>query len=474
MGTAFEILRKKYLAVSPALSERARRLWAGAEADAVGYGGVALLARATGLAISTVRKGRDESRRPATLPLGRDRKPGAGRKALEEKDPELLSTLQSLVEPSTRGDPESPLRWTTKSLRVLAQAMKSASHPVSPGKVGALLHSSGYSLQANAKTREGSDHPDRNAQFEHINSKAADFLARGQPVISVDAKKKELLGERAAPGREWQKKGEPVEVMSHDFVSAETPVAIPYGVYDVGKNFGYVNVGMDRNTPSFAVSSIEKWWERLGRQQYPEAKELFITADAGGSNAFRSNVFKSQLQELADRTRLAIHVSHFPPGTSKWNKIEHRLFSFITLNWRGRPLVSYELVVALIGGTTTSKGLKVTAELDHGKYPVGVVVTKHRVANMSLERAAFHGEWNYVLRPRSASQRAADHRPPPSNSRGPHAARNAYWKEMLRQQIQSGVNARPFCAQRGLNYWTFHAARKRLIGKIRKVGRTEK
>jgi hypothetical protein len=473
MSTALEKLRKKYLAVSPALGERGRRLWAGAEADAMGYGGVALLARATGLAISTVRKGRDESRRPATLPLGRDRNPGAGRKCLEKKDPELLPALHSLVDPLTRGDPESPLRWTTKSLRVLSRAMESASHPVSPGKVGDLLRASGYSLQANVKTKEGAEHPDRNAQFELINAQAEDFLARGQPVISVDAKKKEHIGERAAPGREWQRKGEPVEVMTHDFFADGAPAAIPYGIYDVGRNLGYVNVGMDRNTPTFAVSSIGKWWEQLGRKLYPKANELFITADAGGSNAFRSNVFKSCLQEFADRTRLAIHVSHFPPGTSKWNKIEHRLFSFISLNWRGQPLISYELMISLIKATTTSKGLSVSAELDQSKYPVGVAVSKHRLANLRLERAAFHGEWNYVLRPRSASQRAADRRPPPSKTRT-HAERNAFWREMISQQMQSGLNARPFCEQRGLHCGTFYSARMRLIGKIRKVGRSER
>lgn len=471
--TPVERLRRKFLAVSPALSERGRRLWAGVEADAVGYGGVALLARATGMAISTVRKGRDESRRAPTLPVGRDRVAGAGRKRLEQKDPEVLSLLESLVDPVTRGDPESPLRWTTKSLRVLSRTMASLKHPASPGKLGALLRSSGYSLQANAKTKEGAEHPDRNAQFEHINTTANDFLARGLPVISVDAKKKEFLGERAAPGREWQKKGQPVEVMTHDFFARDTPAAIPFGIYDVGKNLGYVNVGMDHNTPTFAVGSIKKWWDKLGSQLYPNATELFITADAGGSNAFRSNVFKSCLQDLADQTRLSIHVAHFPPGTSKWNKVEHRLFSFISLNWRGRPLVSYELIVSLIEATTTRKGLKVRAELDESKYPVGVVVSKHRVANMRLERATFHGEWNYVLRPRTQAQQAADQQPPTS-SRGAHSARNAYWKGVIRQQLQSGLSAHHFCEQQGLIYSTFYKARHRLLGKIGQSRPTKK
>ncbi len=467
--TPVERLRKKFKAVVPALSERARRLWAGAEADSLGWGGVAFVARATGMAISTVRKGRDESRQTVTLPLGRDRKAGAGRKALEARDPELLPLLESLVNPATRGDPESPLRWTTKSVRALSKELTHAKHAVSPGKVGSLLRDAGYSLQANAKVREGASHPDRNAQFELINSKAERFLAQGLPVISVDSKKKELIGQRATAGREWQPKHTPIEVLSHDFVDAGTPIAIPYGIYDVGKNLGYVNVGTDHNTPTFAVRSIAKWWESMGAELYPKAKEVFVTADAGGSNAFRSHVFKSELQALADRTRLAIHVSHFPPGTSKWNKIEHRLFSFVTLNWRGRPLVSYELIVALISATTTSKGLKVRAALDPAKYPLGVSVSKHQLAGLQLAPSTFHGEWNYVLFPRSAAQRAAATRVPKQRAVVTHAEKNAFWKEKIRQQIQSGSDARAYCAKRGLNYWTFASARRRLLGKIRKL-----
>lgn len=467
--TPEEKVRKKFKAIASSLGERARRLWVGAEADAHGRGGIALVARATGMAISTIGKGRDESRLEATLPLGRDRRPGAGRKPLEEKDPGLLPLLESLVNPSSRGDPESPLRWTTKSLRLLEKELRAQNHAASAAKIAELLHAAGYSLQANAKTKEGEAHPDRNAQFERINATAEDFLSRGQPVISVDAKKKEVVGERAMAGREWHPKKTPIEVATHDFVQKGEPVAIPYGVYDVGKNLGYVNVGTDHNTPTFAANSIEKWWRRLGSGLYPNATEVFVTADAGGSNAFRSHVFKSALQGIADRTRLAIHVSHFPPGTSKWNKIEHRLFSFITLNWRGRPLVSYELIIALIAATTTSKGLKVSAELDHEEYPTGISVSKHRRSNFSLTAAAFHGEWNYVLHPRSDAQRAVDHQAPALRRNGPHAARNTYWKEKIRQQLQSGLNARAFCAQEKLNYWTFAAARRRLVGKIRKL-----
>lgn len=472
--TPLEGIRKKFHAVRSALGERGRRLWAGAEADAVGWGGVVLVSRATGMAISTVRKGRDESRRGSELPLGRERKAGAGRKTLEHNDPQLVPLLESLVNPSTRGDPESPLRWTIKSVRVLSRELKRAKHPASPGKVGTLLRGCGYSLQANAKTNEGASHPDRNAQFELINSTARDFLARGQPVISIDAKKKEFVGMRNNPGQQWLPKGSPIEVMTHDFLeSGRGPVAIPYGIYDVGKNLGYVNVGTDHNTPTFAVASIEKWWVRMGAELYPNAKEIFVTADSGGSNAIRSNVFKSGLQALAERTGLAIHVSHLPPGTSKWNKIEHRLFSFVTLNWRGKPLDSYELIVALIGATTTLKGLRVQAELDGHKYPLGMSVSKHQVENLSLTRATFHGEWNYVLRPRSAAQLAKAALPSTRLVRGPHATKRAFWRETLRKQLASGLTPKDFCAEHGLKYVTFIKARLKLIGKIGKLKNPE-
>lgn len=474
MTEVIQRVRKKYLAVSAALTERARRLWAGAEAEAIGRGGVAWVSTATGLAISTVRKGRDEVRAGSTLPLGRSRRSGAGRKPIEVKDPWLLTELESLVSPTTRGSPESPLRWTIKSLRQLAAALTKRKHPVSFSKVGELLRASGYSLQANSKTKEGLSHADRNAQFEHINGKARDFIARRQPVISVDAKKKEVLGQRASPGQAWEPRGRPVEVNSHDFFDPpEAPVAIPYGVYDLGENTGFVNVGTDHNTPSFAALSIAKWWERAGRLRYPDASELFVTADAGGSNACKSLVFKQRLQEFSDRTGLTIHVSHFPPGTSKWNKVEHRLFSFISLNWRARPLTSYEVVVALIAATTTTTGLRVTAELDTAKYPLGVAVSKQQLAALNLARMPFHGEWNYALRPRTPQQIEAaeahfDSRPRKLTRSETHAK----WREVLRQQLQSGMNAKAFCKQHGIIYKTFARARIRLVGKIRKLRRS--
>jgi hypothetical protein len=459
-----EKLAKKYAAVLPALGERGRRLWAGAEADAIGRGGVAWLAEATGLAISTVRKGRDEVRGHAKPNLVRERAPGGGRIRLEKRDPHLAARLDSLVSPSTRGDPENPLRWTCKSLRVLAQELG-----ISPNKVGQLLRHAGYSLQANTKTREGSSHPDRNVQFEFINAKSKDFIARGLPVISVDAKKKELVGEHANAGREWQPQGRAVEVLSHDFVRADSPRAIPYGIYDVAKNVGFVNVGTDHNTPTFAVRSIERWWEQMGALRYPSAKELFITADAGGSNASRSRVWKVKLQDLSDSTGLIIHVSHYPPGTSKWNKIEHRLFSFITINWRGHPLTTYETIVQLIGGTRTSKGLSVTAELDSQLYPVGIAASNETLNHLSLERAAFRGEWNYTLRPRTAEQSEVAVTVAAKTTVKPLGTRvelNARWMTLFSEQQRSGLNHSEFYRAKGLTGSAYYGARKRLLGPL--------
>jgi hypothetical protein len=467
--TVIEAIRKKFGVVRPVLSERAVRLWAGAEADAIGRGGVAWVAKATGLAISTVRKGRDEGRSGTSLPPGRTRRAGGGRKPLEKKDPGLLPMLEALVSPLTRGDPESPLRWTLKSVRLLARELTLANHPVGADKVSELLRAAGYSLQANSKTKEGIDHPDRNAQFEFINAKAQDFLTRGLPVISVDAKKKESVAEHGTPGREWEPKGCPIEVVAHDYFDKEAPKATPYGIYDLGKNLGFVNVGKDHNTPTFAVRSLEKWWDRMGAQLYPRATELFVTADAGGSNSAKSRVWKANLQNLSDRTELTIHVSHFPPGTSKWNKIEHRLFSFITLNWRGRPLATYETIVNLIAATTTSRGLRVKAELDTDDYPLGLSASDHEMQTLHLERERFHGEWNYTLRPRTALQLASAANPTPVRPVVTHAARRARWKKLISDQFRSGLPGTVFCERNGISYPAFAHAKATLIGKIRKT-----
>lgn len=460
-------LAKKYSAVLPTLTERGRRLWAGAEADMLGRGGVAWVAEATGLAISTVRKGRDEIRSAEAPVLVRDRRPGGGRPRLEKKDPGLRAALETLVNPSTRGDPESPLRWTCKSVRVLARELRRKSFRISPSKVGQLLREAGYSLQGNAKTKEGSSHPDRDIQFHFINAKAEEFIARKLPVISVDSKKKELVGEHANGGQEWQPKGRAIEVLSHDFVTPTSPLAIPYGVYDVGKNVGYVNVGTDHNTPSFAVRSIEKWWEQMGAARYPDAKEFFVTADAGGSNSSRSNLWKLKLQEVADRIGMTIHVSHFPPGTSKWNKVEHRLFSFISMNWRGHPLTTYETVVQLIATTTTSKGLTVKAELDLEKYPLGVATPKKALSHLRLQRADFHGEWNYTLSPRSTEQRASAAESRQSVTRlGSRAETRERWLKLFEQQRTSGLGHPQFCRVAGIKYSSYLDARARVFGRI--------
>lgn len=469
------LLRKKYQALSPSLTERSRRLWAGTEADAIGRGGVAWVAKATGLAISTVRKGRDEARRgTAPSDLVRDRRRGAGRVPTEVKDPGLVAALEALVSPATRGDPESPLRWLSKSLRTLSAELARSKHPASIGTLSRLLRERGYSLQANSKTKEGDSHPDRDAQFTFINEKTKDFLSRGLPVVSVDAKKKERVAPLANPGREWEPKGKPIEVSSHDFFEADGPTATPYGVYDLGKNVGFVNVGTDRNTPSFAAHSLEKWWLQMGSQLYPDAKELFITADSGGSNSAKSRIWKLGLQTLADRTGLTIHMSHFPPGTSKWNKIEHRLFSFITLNWRGRPLATYETIVSLIAATTTARGLKVHAELDPRRYPLGVRISKDALNRLALERAAFHGEWNYTLLPRTPEQLAEAARPRPTRTIVTLAERRERWNKLFGEQLRSGLSGLEFCRQRGINYDAFTTARRRLVGKIRKMRRDAK
>ena len=388
----------KYAAVSPMLDERSRRVWAATESRAIGYGGDALVSSATGLARKTIRKGRLELARGGP-PAGRVRRPGAGRPN-QRKQPDLRAVLEALVDPLTRGDPTSPLRWTCKSRAKLAAALARHGWSVSSTTVGRMLNDLGYSLQAPRKRYEGTAHPDRNDQFEHINTTADRFLQRGQPVISVDTKKKELVGNFKNGGREWQPKGSPEAVRVHDFPADSCGKAIPYGVDDMARNEAWVSVGQDHDTPAFAVTSIRHWWQRMGRRAYPTATDLFITADAGGSNGYRVRAWKLALQQFADDTRLRIHVSHFPPGTSKWNKIEHRLFCHITENWRGTALMTFETIVDRIGNTRTATGLRVQAHLDAGQYPTGVKVTKSQMDQIALIPDGFHGEWNYELLPR--------------------------------------------------------------------------
>ena len=385
-----------FAVLSPHLNERQRRLLAGAQARAVGRGGVAAVARASGMSRSTVSTGAAEVDEGPEL-TERVRRPGAGRPRIEDRDPGLVEALDALVEPTARGDPESPLRWTCKSTRNLADALTEAGHPVSAQVVAELLAALGYSLQATSKQVEGSSHPDRNAQFGYINDLAAEYLGSAQPVISVDTKKKELVGNYANGGQEWQPAGEPVRVEVHDFIDPAVGKAIPYGVYDVAADQGWVSAGADHDTAAFAVATIGRWWDMVGAVAYPKAKRLLITADAGGSNSYRSRLWKVELAKLAADAGLDITVCHFPPGTSKWNKIEHRLFSHISMNWRGRPLTSHEVVVDLIAGTTTRTGLKVRAELDRASYPKGVAVTAEQLAAVPLQRHEWHGDWNYTV-----------------------------------------------------------------------------
>jgi len=382
------------------LDERGLRLWAAAEADACGWGGVSAVARATGIARSTISRGRSELERGEVLGSGRVRRAGAGRKRLVESDPTLLSDLERLVDPEARGDPELPLRWTAKSLRTLAGELRELGHEISANSIAPLLRRLGYSLQANRKAREGASHPDRDAQFRHINQQVSAALDAGQPAISVDTKKKELVGDFKNGGREWRPKGEPELVRTHDFKDKELGKAIPYGIYDLASDEGWVQVGIDHDTAQFAVNSIRSWWEHLGRGRYPKARRLQITADCGGSNGNRTRLWKVELQKLADRTGLEISVCHFPPGTSKWNKIEHRLFSFISKNWRGRPLVSLETIVNLIAATTTRTGLEVYARVDQRDYPDRIKVSDAQLAAVHLQGHQFHPEWNYTIKPR--------------------------------------------------------------------------
>ena len=390
----------KYAALSPLLNERARRLWAAAESAAIGYGGDAVVSSATGLSRNTIKSGRRELT-DGGAPAGRLRRAGAGRPPIESRQPGLTAALEALVDPVTRGDPTSALRWTCKSKAKLAAALTAQGWHVSATTVGLLLHDLGYRLQALQKTLEGTAHPDRNAQFEHINATATAFLERQQPVISVDTKKKELIGDFKTAGREWQPSGQPEPVRVHDFPGDAVGKAIPYGVYDMARNEAWVSVGRDHDTPAFAVAAICQWWTTMGRRAYPAATALYITADAGGSNGYRSRAWKAGLQRLADDLRLTIHVSHFPPGTSKWNKIEHRLFCHLTENWRGRALVTFETLVELIGNTTTATGLRVQAKLDKRRYKTGVTITAAEMRALTIDPHAFHGDWNYTVRPRA-------------------------------------------------------------------------
>ncbi len=392
-------IAERYRALEPELNERQRRLWAASEARSHGRGGVAAVVRATGISKNTVVRGIAELRAGTHLDAGRVRRAGAGRPRLTDSDPELVGALEALVAPATRGDPESPLRWCSKSLAKIADALVAAGHQVSDRSAGKLLRGLGFRLHANQKTREGKQHPDRDAQFGQINKTAQTALAAGEPVISVDAKKRELVGDFKAVGREWEPTGRPVEVRCHDFKDKDLGHAIPYGVLDLAANEGFVSVGVTNDTSAFAVNSIRAWWQSLGCQRYPNATALTITADGGGSNSSRTRLWKTELQKLADELQIAIHVCHFPPGTSKWNKIEHRLFSYVSLNWRGRPLESLQVIIDLISSTTTSTGLKVYARLDPGEYEKGIKISDAELAAVNMVGDEFHPDWNYTIHP---------------------------------------------------------------------------
>lgn len=403
-----EQIEQVFELLEPVVDERMRRLVAAAVAKPLGYGGVSLVARASGLARSTIERGIKElSEPPSEAPrLQPIRHKGGGRKRAVEVDPALKEVLEALLEPVTRGDPEAPLQWSSKSLRRLAEEMQEQGHPVSTRIVAQLLHDLDYSLQANQKTREGAEHPDRDAQFDYINERVKHYQRKGDPVVSVDTKKKELVGDFKNSGREWTPQGSPQRVQVHDFIDKELGKAIPYGVYDLTANEGWVSVGEDHDTAEFAVETIRRWWQQMGCPLYPYSTKLLIVADAGGSNSHRSSLWKVELQKLCDQTEQQIEVCHFPPGTSKWNKIEHKLFSQITKNWRGRPLVSQEVIINLIGNTTTATGLHIHAELDTGAYPLGLKVSAQELASVQLRPGHFHGEWNYTILPRRSKVEA--------------------------------------------------------------------
>jgi len=398
------VLRQKFASVWGLLDEHTRRLMAANEALSLGYGGVSLVNRACGLSRNAIARGIAEIADGASPGVGRIRRAGAGRRPITARDPRLLAALDRLIDPDTRGDPESPLRWICKSTRTLAAQLTRQHHPISHVKLAALLHAQDYSLQSNRKTEEGDDHPDRDAQFRHINASVKKALRAGIPVISVDTKKKELVGTYDNQGQQWRPAKQPVTVNGHDFPTPAVPRAYPYGIYDVGRNVGFVNVGTDHDTGAFAVASIRGWWRAEGRRLYPDTSALLITADGGGSNGVRLRLWKWELQKFADETGRSLSVCHFPPGTSKWNKVEHRLFSFISSNWRGEPLRDYETIVNLIARTTTAKGLTVTCRLDRRKYPTGRKVSDDEMKSVNLERNKFHGDWNYVIKPKDKDQ----------------------------------------------------------------------
>jgi Rhodopirellula transposase DDE domain len=393
-------LRRKYRSLQPVLTERSRRVWAASEAVALGHGGIGLVEAATGISRSTISRGIRELATKVTLSSDRVRRAGGGRKRAADLDPDVAADLDALVEPTASGDPDSPLRWTSKSVRHLATELQAMGHTVSYRVVLQLLHAADYSLQANRKTREGEPHPDRDAQFQYLNAQVRRFQRQHRPAISVDTKKKELIGDFKNGGSEWRPKGEPEPVRVHDFLFPANGKAVPYGVYDLTRNEGWVSVGIDHDTASFAVHTIRRWWKLMGRRAYPDTTALLITADAGGSNGSRVRLWKWELQQFATRTGLAITVCHFPPGTSKWNKIEHRLFSHIAMNWRGKPLVDLATIVTLIGETTTDTGLRIRSEIDDGLYPKAVKITDEQMAQLQLTPHAFHGDWNYTINPR--------------------------------------------------------------------------
>ena len=400
-GRIVQWIENKYQGLSQELPERSRRRWAAVEAVSLGRGGISAVSAATGLAHSTIRRGIEEMKSGETPPVGRQRRSGAGRRSADVVDPDIKAALERLVEPESRGDPQSPLRWTCKSTRRLAKELNAQGHSVGATTVRQLLKQAGYSLQANRKTLEGKSHPDRDAQFRFINRRIKAQQRGGQPAISVDTKKKEVLGNLKNPGKTWQPKGQPREVDTYDFPDPKKGKAVPYGVYDLSHDEAWVSVGVSSDTAEFAVESIRCWWKRLGRRRHPRATRLLITADSGGSNSSRNRLWKVELQRLSDKTRLEIEVCHFPPGTSKWNKIEHRLFCHVTRNWRGQPLESFEIVVNLIGSTTTETGLKVSAALNPETYEKGRKISDVEFARVNIKPSRFHGEWNYIIRPNS-------------------------------------------------------------------------